>query len=143
MHRLLIAALVVLLASSAHAGGNPDARIYIDFDPPNYVHEFTPELYTEFSAYVYLDQLGEGMTAVSFRLTNLLEEYPGVCAPPGFISLLPGGLIVALALGNKGPQVRLHIVVDKRRIWVQGPFQVCHRRQRFKVNHNVRQVVFD
>ena len=91
MHRSLALGLVVLLACTAYAGGNPDARIYIDFDPPNYVHEIAPELYTTIEADIYLDQLGEGMQAVSFRLTNLQTEYPGVFAPPSFMSLLPGG----------------------------------------------------
>ena len=92
MNRLLVLGLVVLLACTAYAGGNPDARIYLDFDPPNYVHEFTPTIYTEFSVFVCLDQLGQGMTTVSFRLTNLQEEYPGMFPPPSIWSLLPGGL---------------------------------------------------
>jgi len=91
MEHLLISGLVLLLACTACAGGNPDARIYIDFDPPGYVHEISPELYTTIEADIYLDQLDEGMESVSFRLTDVQAEYPGVFASPSFINMLPGG----------------------------------------------------
>ena len=91
MNRLLALGLV-LLACSAHAGGNPDIRIYIDFDPPNYVHEIMPEQYTTFDAYVCLDQVGEGVTCASFRLPDLVEECPGVIATGSWTILMHGDL---------------------------------------------------
>ena len=90
MNRLLVLGLVVLLASSAHAGGNPDIRIYIDFDPPDYVHAVQPAQYTTVSAYVCLDQLGEGVKSIAFRTNDLEDDYPGVCAAANFVVLLPG-----------------------------------------------------
>ncbi len=90
MNRLLVTALVVFVACTAHAGGNPDARIYIDFDPPNYVHAFQPELYTMVNAYVCLDQIGSGMESIAFRLNDLQADYPGMCGTLSFTVLLPG-----------------------------------------------------
>ena len=93
MKRLLVCLLPLLLASAATAAGNPDARIYIDFDPPNYVHECVPELYQTFDAYVCLDSLGEGVTSISFRMNDPTTTCPGVFAPPSWISLFPGGIL--------------------------------------------------
>ena len=90
MSRLLALGLAVFVASSAYAGGNPGVRIYIDFDPPNYMHSISPEPYTTVEAYVCLDNLGTGMTTVSLAMTDLEVEYPGLCEPPSFLRLLPG-----------------------------------------------------
>ena len=90
MNRLLVLGLLVVLTSSAHAGGNPGVRIYIDFDPPNYMHSISPEPYSTVEAYICLDNLSTGMTSVSFAMTDLEVEYPGLCAPPSFARLLPG-----------------------------------------------------
>ena len=85
MSRLLALGLVVVLASVVSAGGNPDVRIYIDFDPPNYVHELpAPTPYTTIHAYVCLDQLDEGVTMLSFRMDDLMEACPGVFAALSF-----------------------------------------------------------
>jgi hypothetical protein len=90
MKRLTVVALVVFLASTAHAGGNPGVRIYIDFDPPNYMHSISPEPYSEVEAYICLDDLGTGMTSVSFAMTDIQAEYPGLCDSLSFARLLPG-----------------------------------------------------
>jgi hypothetical protein len=90
MKHLLLLGVVLLLASSAYAGGNPGVRIYIDFDPPNYMHAISPEPYSEVEAYVCMDNLGTGMTSVSFASTNLQTEYPGLCDTLSFTRLLPG-----------------------------------------------------
>ena len=88
MSRLIAAGLVVALVCTAHAGGNPDVRIYIDFDPPNYVHEIpAPALYTTIEAYVCLDQLDEGVMLLSFRMDDPLEACPGVFATASFTRL--------------------------------------------------------
>ncbi len=92
MSRLLVAAALIVLTCTAHAGGNPDIRIYIDFGPPNYVHEITPELYTQFDAYVCLDQVGEGVRCASFRLTDLVADYPEVVATGHWTILMSGDL---------------------------------------------------
>ena len=88
MHRLLILTLVLLLSGSAHAGGNPDVRMYIDFDPPNYVHEIAPPPYTVVTAYVCMDQLGEGFYFVSFDMQDPSSVCPGVVSPPIWSVLL-------------------------------------------------------
>ena len=89
MNRLLMIGLVAVLSCTAWAGGNPDVRIYIDFDPPNYVHEYTPQPYETLNAYVCLDQLDDGATAIAFRMNDVLEECPGVFAPPGWSTTWP------------------------------------------------------
>ena len=88
MNRLLVVSVVVALTCTAQAGGNPDVRVYIDFDPPNYVHEIEAELYTTIDAYVCLDSIGEGFTAVSFALSDPLADCPGVVATAAWVSLL-------------------------------------------------------
>ena len=84
MSRLLVAGFVVLLACAAYAGGNPDVRIYFDFDPPNYTHEIEADLYTTVDAYVCLDHVGEGITVVSFAMNDPSEDCPGVVAVLGW-----------------------------------------------------------
>ena len=89
MNRLVIVGLALGLACTASAGGNPDVRIYIDFDPPNYVHSIEPELYTTITACVCLDSLAEGMTCVSLRMNDMFEDCPGVFAPPSWQPAFP------------------------------------------------------
>ena len=71
--------LVLAIAVAAHAGGNPDARVYIDFDPPNYVHSITPPEEDYFRAYVCIDQIGDGIMSLRIRL-NDLTIYPQFAA---------------------------------------------------------------
>jgi len=92
MARVTWVAAALLAASCALAGGNPGVRVYIDFDPPNYVHSVSPEPYSTVDAYICLDNLGIGMTSVSLALTDLAGEYPGLCPEPSFTYLLPGDL---------------------------------------------------
>ena len=94
MNRLLALGLV-LLACIAHAGGNPDIRIYIDFDPPNYAHSVQPEVYTSVEAYVCLDQIGEGVSSIAFGLSDVAVDCPGVLSTGGWVcywDLWIGGL---------------------------------------------------
>ena len=91
MRRLLVCLAVLAWASASVAGGNPEVRAYIDFDPPNYAHAVTPEPFETVSAYVCLDQIGEGITSVSLRIDNPLESCPGCFATAGWVKLLPGG----------------------------------------------------
>lgn len=88
MMRVAIAGLVVALACGAWAGGNPDVRIYIDFDPPNYVHEIQPELYSIPRAYVCLDRVGGGVAAISFAMNDPLATCPGVLAAATWTSYI-------------------------------------------------------
>jgi hypothetical protein len=91
--RLTAAGLAILVAAPAFAGGNPNVRAYIDFDPPNHVHAVEPELYTEVDVYVCLDNVDLGVTSVSLRLSDIEEECPGVfSSPPQYEMLWPGNL---------------------------------------------------
>jgi hypothetical protein len=56
--RLAIALATLAVAVAAAADMNPDIRIYLDVDPPYYVHEICPEEGTEFRVYICLDTLG-------------------------------------------------------------------------------------
>lgn len=88
MNRVLMIALALLVSVSAHAGGNPDARVYIDFDPPNYVHSIpAPEQFTMLEAYLLVDGLGTGISVISFRFNDIAAEYPGFCAVPTFTDM--------------------------------------------------------
>jgi hypothetical protein len=89
MKRLLLTSLLVALSVPALAGGNPGVRVYIDFDPPNYVFEYNPVPFEEFDAYVCVDQLTEGMMSVSLRMDDPMIACPGVFESVGWTHLLP------------------------------------------------------
>ena len=105
MKWLLVAGLIVLLVSTAHAGSNPDVRIYIDFDPPNYVHGVAPEPYEMFDAYVCMDQVGGGVMTVSFRVTDLMLEYPGMVGTQSWTQLFPGQLPICWPWSDWGSTI--------------------------------------
>ena len=88
MKKLLLVAVVLLTTSGAFAGGNPDVVAYIDFDPPNRVHEFTPVLYEQFSAYVCFGDLEDGLTCVSYGINDLNSS--GLVGVSTFMNLLAG-----------------------------------------------------
>jgi len=92
MNQLLAVGLVLALVCTASAGGNPNVRVYFDFDPPNYVHEMSPAPYSTVDMYMCLDELGTGMNTICFRTTNLMTEFPGVFATQAWTTLLPGNL---------------------------------------------------
>ncbi len=96
MKRLLIAGLVMLVATMAFAGGNPNVVGYIDFDPPNRIHYVTPAPYTTVLAYICFGDLDMGMAGASFMVSDVMVDCPDVFAPPSFTNLLPGDL----AIGN-------------------------------------------
>jgi len=61
MRCVLAVALVAAVAcGTAWAGDNPDIRIYLDVDPPNYVHRIDPDVNDMFDVYICLDTFGEG-----------------------------------------------------------------------------------
>jgi len=89
MHRLPIFMFVVFLSTMAHAGENPDARLYVDFDPPNYVHDIAPLQYSTVTAYVCLDHLGTGVTVLCFRMEDPAVDCPGVCVASSWAPYWP------------------------------------------------------
>jgi hypothetical protein len=96
MRTFLALVMIVAMAAVAFAGGNPNVKGYIDFDPPNRVHEAMPAAYTTVNAYICFGDLGMGLTSASFRVTDVMAACPGAFAPPSFVNLLPGDL----AIGN-------------------------------------------
>ncbi len=94
MKRLCVVGLVTLVACAALAGGNPNVRGYIDFDPPHGVHRYLPAPYEVFYAYVCFADLDMGLTTVSFMLADPMVVCPGVFSPPSFTNILPGDLSI-------------------------------------------------
>ena len=95
MRAVAIAVLVLLFVGTGTAFANPIVGdwLYVDFDPPNYVHEIYPELFEVVDAYVMFstpDFLWDGFTSVSFALEVTL----GMGSSYEFTPLLPGGLAV-------------------------------------------------
>ena len=87
MARVAVVAVALLVASGAFAGGNPEVIAYVDFDPPNRMHECWPEPYEWFSAYLCLGNLDDGMKCVSFYLPDL----DGLTGYAIIDNVLPGG----------------------------------------------------
>ena len=83
MKRLLIAGLVMLVAVSAFAGGNPAVKAYIDFAPPGRVHAFVPAPYQTFDAFICFGDLDMGLTSASFALTIGTGRSPPPIRPAG------------------------------------------------------------
>ena len=91
MRRLLIACMVLAIASLAFAGGNPDVKCYISFDQSGAgapVHQYEMTQYIGFNAYICFTDLDMGLTTVSLRLNNPQVEYPGLFASQSFTNLL-------------------------------------------------------
>ncbi len=75
MKRTMIVLVALTLAAVAVAGQNPDVRLYIDFDPPNYVHELrAPAVGDTIRLCVVADSLGsdpgDGLWGAAFRVTR-------------------------------------------------------------------------
>ncbi len=74
--RALMTLCVILLASFvAVAGQNPNVRLYVSFDPVEYVPSIQPEFLETYTAYVMLDCLGTetsegGIENIYFRLDS-------------------------------------------------------------------------
>jgi len=94
MRNTLVVLMIAAMAVTAFAGGNPDVKGYISFDPASRVHAVTPDPYTTVNAYVCFGDLEMGLTSASFKLNDVTVDCPGVFAPPSFTNLLD------LAIGN-------------------------------------------
>jgi hypothetical protein len=83
--------MVAALCVPAFAGGNPSAQIYISFDQTGaggLVHDYTMTPMVAFNAYVCVTELDSGLTGVSFALTNVLTDYPGMFMVASFTNML-------------------------------------------------------
>ena len=95
MKRILIVGLVLAMAVTAFAGGNPNVKAYLSFDPGGaLVHTYTQTQYVSFNVYVCLTDLDMGMTTVSFMLSDPMVDCPGLFAAESFTNLLPGNLAI-------------------------------------------------
>ena len=91
MKRLLIVGMVLAIASTAFAAGNPDVNMYVSFDQSGaggLVHNYTMTQYVGFDAYFCLGDLDMGMIVISFMINNPMVEYPGLFASQSFTNLL-------------------------------------------------------
>jgi hypothetical protein len=77
MKHLVIALMILGLASMAAAVQNPDIQIYLDAAPPGYVHEVHPEPNATFDVYVCLDCFGPGggTRGTAFLLVRTFAGY--------------------------------------------------------------------
>ena len=97
MRYMLAAVLIAALAVPAFAQGlNPQVNAYISFDPAGdpAQNAVTPDAFTTVDAYFCLGCIADGMTTVSFLLSNSLSGCPGVMATQSFVNLMPGNLAI-------------------------------------------------
>jgi hypothetical protein len=81
MKYVMTALALAALCVPAFAAGNPDVQIYISFDQTGAgarEHYYTMVPYTYFSAFVCVTGLDMGFTGVSFALTDVHTENPGM-----------------------------------------------------------------
>jgi len=91
MKRFLIAFVVLAVAGTAFAGGNPSVECYVSFDQSGAgasEHYYTMTQYEGFNAYICFSNLDMGLTTVSFMLNNLQVDNPGMFASQSFTNLL-------------------------------------------------------
>lgn len=105
MRALTVFLITAAVVATANAGGNPEVRCYVDFDPPNKMHMISPEAGTTVDAYICLDALEMGVTCLSFRLTDVMSQCPGVFSSHSFENLLLGGITVGDPFSYSGVTV--------------------------------------
>jgi hypothetical protein len=128
MRYLVIALVALAFATSALAVQNPDIRIYLDVEPPGYVHEVHPAVGTTFVVYICFDCFGPGggtrgtgvlfvRTFEGFKLSQLIVP-PGLgfgdveidgwtfafeqCAYPDASGVVVAALVEYLYMGTPG-----------------------------------------
>ena len=99
--RTTMTALCLVAALCTLAAANPTAGdwTYVSFDPSGdpSQDELTPAQFTTINAFIvgdFQDWGYEGWVTVSFRLNDVLAEYPGVMGTQEFVNLMPGNLAV-------------------------------------------------
>jgi len=91
MKHLLIAGVVLALAVTAFAGGNPNVQCYVSFDQSGaggLDHHHDTTQYVGFNAYFCFSDLDMGLTVVSFMLNDPQAECPGLFMIQSFTNLL-------------------------------------------------------
>mgnify|MGYP001823059629 CR=1 FL=1 len=99
--RTTVTALYLVAALCTLAAANPSGGdwAYVSFDPNGDMNqnELTVAPYSTVDGYIighFMELGGNGWTTISFRLNNVLAEYPGVVATQAFTNLLPGNLAI-------------------------------------------------
>lgn len=90
--------------------GDPDLCVCVDFsgdaqDVFEVEHRIDPPPYTTVSAYIGVSRLDgepEGLTSISFRLSDLTANCPGVVGTQSFTNLLPGNLAIGDPFDSTG-----------------------------------------
>jgi hypothetical protein len=117
MKYVLIALALAALCAPAFAGGNPNGRCYISFDQTGaggLEHSYTMTPSVAFNAYVCVTGLDMGMTGVSFMLTDVLNDYPGMFAVASFTNLLDvpvGDVFTGISLASSTCRTEEVVVV--------------------------------
>jgi hypothetical protein len=96
MKQLLAMGLILVFAMTASAGLNPEVYAYLTFDEfgDETMNIVAPAAYSTVNAYLCLGCIEEGMTTVSFGLSNALVDCAGVMATQSFVNLMPGNLMI-------------------------------------------------
>ena len=117
MRSILAFLMVAALCVPAFAGGNPDVQMYISFDQSGaggLVHNYTMTPMVAFDAYVCVTELDIGLTGVSFALTDVLNDYPGMFAVAAFTNLLDvpiGDVFTGISLASSTCRTEEVVVV--------------------------------
>ncbi len=90
MRTLLTTLMVVAIAATAFAGGNPNITMYVTFDPGAEVARLDPTPYTLGNAYICLKEIDAGFTTVSLAVA----VDAGMSISTSWATLLPGGLVI-------------------------------------------------
>jgi hypothetical protein len=125
------AVLILALAVSAFAGGNPDVQIYISFDQSGaggLVHDTVMEPMVGFNAYVCITELDQGLTGVSFALTDVLTDYPGLFMVASFTNLLDvpvGDIFTGISLASSTCRTEEVVVVGYLFLFPSAAGDLC------------------
>jgi hypothetical protein len=134
MRTTALVLLAVSLPLLASANPVPLHDIYISFDPAgSRMYETTPDPGTSIRAFVVVDQTDQGsngLTTVSFKLSNPVEDFPGCFSSADFVNLLPGdlsigdwdeGITIASTMCMSWPVVVGYLECS----YVGGPASIC------------------
>ena len=88
MKRLIIVALMLAVATTAFAGDNPFAAVYLTFDSAGEVFRFDPTPFQPADLFLCMKNVENGFISTTLAIV----EDAGVTTGIGWASLLPGGL---------------------------------------------------
>ena len=135
MLKTAMAVLILCLTTAVIATANPvpSEDLYISFDPAGgRVHETDPAPNTTIRAYIVLDMSPytlNGMTVVSFRLSDPREDFPGVITTATFVNLLDiavGDWNEGITLASTTCRTSWPLVIGRLDcFYLGGPASIC------------------